>query len=126
MFIINSNSQYWRGDISHMVDMLLCRFINLEEFWLTLTENSLKTYGCIYIMSFLIRWHILLCFSLIRWVQLYLRNTIILCWFFFMGEKDWVKINYFVVSADAESLAEGLWELKKKRVPSLITFYRPN
>lgn len=32
-----------------------------------------------------------------------------------MGEKDWVKINYFVVSADAESLAEGLWELKKKK-----------
>lgn len=126
MFIINSNSQYWRGDIFHMADMLLCRFINLEEFWLTLTENPLKTYGCIYIMSFLIRWHILLHFSLIRWVLLYLRNMIILCWLFFMGEKNGVKINYCVVAADSESIADRLWELKKKRVLSLSTFYRCN
>lgn len=112
---------------SHMVDMLLWRFINLEEFWLTLTENPLKTYGCIYIMSFLIRWHILLHFSLIRWVQLYLRNMIILRWFFFMGEENWAKINYLVVAADAESPADSLWEWKKKkRVLSLSTFYRCN
>lgn len=33
---------------------------------------------------------------------------------FLYGEKNWVKINYFVVAADAESIADSLWELKKK------------
>lgn len=31
-----------------------------------------------------------------------------------MGEKTGVKINYFFVAADAENIADSLWELKKK------------
>ena len=40
-----------------------------------------------------------------------------------MGEKNWVKINYFVVVADAESLADSLWEWKKKKKSAIPKYF---
>ena len=32
-----------------------------------------------------------------------------------MGEKNGLKINYCVVAEESESIADKLWELKKKK-----------